>query len=426
MSLINNLLKDLEKRKIRHQEMPYFALPNNNSSATNLLLRRHTILLLGILVFLLLILFLSLFFGKKHAISSLPTLTTEHPLFDAPHPNNTAAIDATWLKPVSITGITLQVKDNITEIAFLLDHRALYRVVSDEMHNQLAILIDHSQLQSELPAVNYLNTAIEHITTKKINDSIEFIISYAPGVAVKYINLNEEEKNPELVIAFEYQTAAFASSSSANTHSVQLNPLVKTPAMETLFSQQYNNALALAREGRFQAAIDSLTALLKADPDQKDARVSLIAVLIDRGQLGKAQEYIDEGLHLNPTYPPYIELKARMLTTEGKSREALALLQSASPSIDEDPDYYSFMATLYERNNDDLLAAKIYKELLSLNAHNGNWWFGLGLSLEKLGNTQEALNAYKTAMAEGHLNMAFLNYLQQRLQSLQEKIDEKN
>jgi MSHA biogenesis protein MshN len=129
-------------------------------------------------------------------------------------------------------------------------------------------------------------------------------------------------------------------------------------------------------------------------------------------------------LRLNPDFIPLIELKARQLTTQGQIKKALTLLQSQSPPITTNPEYHAFMAALYQKNDNNLLAVSLYKRLLALNPQNGNWWFGLGLSLEKLGEKPLAYDAYRKAISNGNVNQESLAYLQKHMQSLQENVND--
>lgn len=414
MSLINNMLKDLEKREPHKTGMPYIGIVNSKSSPSFFNAQKK-IFLLGVAIALAVMFMVVLLFNNPHPV--MATMLKDNIVKSSLLAANDK--DANWLKPVSITGVTLQVKDNITEISFLLDHAALYRLTSDNMQNQLSLILDHAQLQSELPSINYLNTAVQNIALETKNDGIKFTLTLLPGAVLKYVNLNDEEKNPQLVIAIENQPAdtTVKNDFSANA--------VKTPAVRSMLLQQYQGALSAAENSDFNSAIEKLYALIKMDPYYNDARVSLVALLMDQGGQVQARQLVDDGLKLYPAYIPFIELKARMLTTEGKIKNALALLQTTSPSINDNPDYHAFIAALYQRSNKDALAVNLYNRLLALNPHNGSWWFGLAISLEKTNHVKDAVQAYTRAMTEGHLSADSLAYLQTRLEALQEGNDVK-
>lgn len=414
MSLINNMLKNLEKREQHSYTIPYIAIKNSQHRINKK--NYYKKIALSFIISFLFVISITLFFSEKplsvaHMLKEKTSISHE---FIPP-----ISSDANWLDPVLITGITLQVKENITEISFLLNHASLYRLINNGMQNQLTLIFDHSQLQSELPPVKFLNTAIQHISTQKINGDTVFNLLLNPDAVIKYANLNNEEKNPELVIAIEYQ------SREVPVKNNQPSDTIKTQAMQSLLLQQYQTALTAIEEGNYAKATENLSSLIKINPAYKDARVSLAALLINKNMYTKAERLIDEGLNINPDYIPLIELKARILNIKGSTLQALTLLQNFSPSINENPDYYSLTAALYERNNDDLLAMRLYNRLLSIDPQNGSWWFGLGVSMEKLGRGKEAIDAYTRASAEGHLSLESITYLKTHLKALQEANNEK-
>jgi len=411
MSLINNMLKDLEKRKNQPQPVPFITIANAKPRIAITLRKEHWIVILAFTCVLLSL--LGALFIYKHwrktpsPLTFLPTQSYNN------KPASIAQTDRSWLEPAVITGITLQVKDNITELSLLLNHAALYRLSADDLHNQITLTIEHANLQAALPLTTYLNTAIRQLTSSSHNSDTVLHLTLHPDATIKYVNLNADDKNPELVVAIEYR--------SMNSHHINsmIPTQIKAPAMQSLLREQYQTALKAAEKGEFTFAITSLSALIKTDPHYKEARASLVALLLDQGHYHRAERIIEEGLKTDAGYTPFIELKARILTATGKIKAAIALLQNAAPPMTDNPEYHAFLAALYARTDNDRLAVNIYRHLLALNAHNGNWWFGLGVSLDKLEQRQAAVDAFTKAMSEGHLNLASISYLQKRLHSLQ-------
>jgi Flp pilus assembly protein TadD len=410
MSLINNMLKDLEKRETFAREVPDITLMNHSSTSAFFIDFKS----MKLWSFLFPIIIFSLFLLLHH--KKQPNLLA--PIIEPKQTTTSSAInpsseDVNWLKPALITGVTLQVKDNVTEISLLLDHASLYRLNSENIDGQVSFIIEHAQLVAELPSIHHLNSAVERITSQNVSGDTKLTLTLFPGAMIKYVNLNDKQKDPELIIAVEYQKT------DSPMQNKQLSNSLKTPAMQNVLAQQYQIALKEAENNQYSVAIDDLASILKMDPSFKEARVSLVALLLDQGFNSKAALLVNEGLTITPDFSPLIELKARILTNEGKIVSALNLLQSASPPMDENPDYHAFIAALYQRNNNNVLAVNVYKQLLAINPHNGSWWFGLGVSLEKLSQEKEAENAYTRAMAEGHLNPESIAYLRNRLQALQ-------
>jgi Flp pilus assembly protein TadD len=412
MSLINDMLKDLESREAKHIALPIIPLTTSTSSR-DIWEIITTSIYTKIFISLCSIVLLSYVFithSKHH--SQLPPIAKTT---TAPTTPSTTHTDETWLSPVSISGITIQVKDNITELSFLLNHPALYELKTDAMENQLTIRFENAALQSSLPTLNYLSTGIQSMTTEVNGNNTLFHLSLVPGAVIKFVNLNTDNGNSELVIDIQNDTSANKMQTTAAA--------IKSPVPQTLLTQQYQQAVSAAETGNYELAIQNLEYVIQANPSYNEARTSLAALLLDQGNAKRAKTIIDAGLALTPSYVPFIELKARLLSTAGNVDSALALLQTASPAISENPDYHAFIAALYERTNKNALAANIYRQLVDLNPSNGSWWFGLGISLEKLGHNKEASDAYTNALAKGNLNPESLAYLQNRLQTLKEKLN---
>ncbi len=414
MSLIINMLKDLEKRESVNRDKPEITLFNDDIAiASRYILHpgKNAIYFLILIAIVSTILFISSYFS---AHQSTPSVKSIQPVIDNVITNKPDMIDTIWTSPVLINGVTLQVKDNITELTFMLSHVALYRLSSDDMQNQISISFDNAKLQSTLPPINYLNTAISRLTTNQVNDSTQFVLTLAPGTSIRNISLDDSKSNPELTISIE------SPEKSTNQVSQTTSGDIKVPALQSLLSQQYQSALQLAENGDFKNAISQLESLLKADQSFNDARTSLVALLIDQGNITYANQILNHGLKIQPGYIPFVELKARLLSLDGQAKQAIALLENYSPEMDKYPEYYSIIAALYERTNKDLLAINIYHQLLNRNSQNSSWWFGLAVSLDKLGKSKDALNAYSTAMSQGNLNPESLAYLNKRIQALQE------
>lgn len=410
MSLINQMLKDLEKRKDREQTASVIPIAHTYDTDQT---SRQSKIITGVIIGSLLLVFISLFqlfFNSQRQNMQQIQTNKLAPVTQTAPP----AVDNAWLTPVNITGITMQTRENITEITFMLNHAALYEITSNGMQNQLVLIIEQSQLLSEILPAHFLNASIQSLNASQLNGDTRFNLTLNPNASLKYVSLINDDKNPELVIAIENRPV------DTQNVPVQRNAAIKTPAAQSLILQKYQIALDEAKLGKLQQAIANLSALLEVDPEYQDARTTLAALLMDKGNRPQASKIINEGLNIFPGYAPFVELKARLLTQDGKIQQALNLLQSAVPPITDNPDYHALIAALYERSNKDLFAIRTYQKLLALDPHNGSWWFGLAVSYDKVGKTRDATTAYERAMSEGHLNSASLAYLQKRLESLQE------
>lgn len=316
MSLINNMLKDLEQREAGIATINY--MPSHrakNSSSWPL----HIKILFGLCLLLIAVTLVRTGFSHRKVTQPL-SLPHETRIIKSP----AAPIADDWKKMINISGVTLQNKDNITELTFLLDHETLYRLVSNEKENQLMIFIDRTKLKSELPPIVYAYTAITKITAKQLKDDTEFILTFAPGASLKDVHVNEIDGNTELVISAISPHHEEVTSPSPDVALLQENiSEEKGPEAEETFAKQYQTALYNAEAGHFDLAINKLYELLKMDPLHKEARISLVAILLDQNNIAAAEVLIKDGLKQDPHYAPYAKLHTRIQALRGNNKQVL-------------------------------------------------------------------------------------------------------
>lgn len=408
MSLIINMLKDLEKRKDNREPLPPVMTSQQHFSTV----KEYPFFKIGIAaagIVLSLIIIANFFMHKRypHVMLALPAEQIQQK-----NPEPAATPSQNELAATTINAVSFETKNNDTEITFILNHTTLYRIVSNKNH-ELTLYLDNAVMRSDLPNLADAEVGIQNITATTTGNLLKFSIQLKDNAILKSINMSKEGDNPALVMTIGYYHTAPVEVMTSNSH-------IKSPAMETIITDKYQNAVKLAETGNRKDAIVTLTKLLEYYPDYNDVRVSLAAIYLEAGNPVKARQIIDDGLMNTPDYLPLIELKARLLTSEGKIKEALMVLQSEQPLISEAPQYHAIIAALYNRENNYQLAAEIYRKLVQINPHEGSWWFGLGVSLDKLGSNQDALYAYTKAATEGRLNMQAMAFLQTRLQTLRE------
>lgn len=421
MSLINQMLKDLEKRE-RQPAGPEITLSGLFSKETVQLEPRNRPAFFIGLLFLIPLLSLGIIYKnslvKKSQLSlqaeSTPTLNVNHQL-----PNVTPSLPMSDPTPSVMTGMTLQVQQDVTSLRFLLNQDTYYNINPDLQQNKLTIVLDHTNLVAELAAVNYLNSAIKGMEMSNDPDG-NLVITLT-------LNQNTELQHLELVTseghAAELQVDIVAKKTDAvvehkSETSVSSTPAIKKPIEQFNIDQQYKYALDFSALGQNNKATQLLSNLLIKYPEFNTARESLISILLESGNFVKANKIVDVGLDQEPNYVPFIQLKARILVAEGKVNSALDLLQRAAPSIENSPDYHAFMAALYQQQGKSDAAAKVYEQLLSLNPDKAVWWMGLAIALESQGDPSEAKEAYVRAQNTAGLNPELRAYVQKRIDSI--------
>ena len=223
-----------------------------------------------------------------------------------------------------------------------------------------------------------------------------------------------------------------APSSESSVLSPESLPPVQAPAADTRVNKrirplndEQRAELALRRgvgllgEGRQAEAERALQEALQFDPGQLRARETLAALYLNNGRHSEAQTLLAEGVRLSPRAVGLVQLYARLLVDQGELEMALTALQRARPSLEENLDYHALLAALYQRAGRHEPAAWTYRQLLAQRGTQAAWWMGLGISLEALGDTTPALEAYLKAHQLGAgLSPQVLAYLGSRIRVL--------
>lgn len=182
-------------------------------------------------------------------------------------------------------------------------------------------------------------------------------------------------------------------------------------------NQFYQDAVALIKKGQVQNAIIDLTKAIGINSQFQKAREALAVLFIQTDNVSSALSVLNKGLDLSPDYYPFTKLKAQIFVNEGLYDDALHLLTDNLPQIEQHPGYYALLAAVYNKEKKYLVAADIYRQLTQLNPGVGQWWFGLGASLNLAGKNDEAKTAYQKALQVGGIKPEVRVYLESQLGS---------
>ncbi len=181
----------------------------------------------------------------------------------------------------------------------------------------------------------------------------------------------------------------------------------------------YRAGLRQLTQGQMRAAKDSFYQALKERPELIDARMQLIGLLQQQHQMPEAAQVLHQGLELTPEDPVLRKLLARQLMTDKDFDQAIALLSAApQPELARDQEYYALLAVLYHDAGQYQSALKTYQNLVQVQPANATWWFGLALCADQIRDLTIARNAYQTALQLPTLRADLQVYARQRLQQL--------
>jgi MSHA biogenesis protein MshN len=189
-----------------------------------------------------------------------------------------------------------------------------------------------------------------------------------------------------------------------------------TPANQA--ANYYRQGLEKLQADRIEAAISDLRKAVGLQADMHTARELLAALLLRRGYSAEAYAELQRGMELEPGHTAYARLYAQSLVETGQPDEALRILSISAPYAAQQPDYLAFMAAVAQRLARHEDSVRHYMAALELKPARSAWWIGMAISLEALGRSQDAVQAYRTALAGNELNPDLMNYARERATQL--------
>lgn len=217
-------------------------------------------------------------------------------------------------------------------------------------------------------------------------------------------------------IASVKPAVSVASSPSQNTTSVSI---VKETSATQGAETEYRQASSYLQQGRQSEALSALQQALKLDPQHAPARQALISVLIDNNRQEDAMRELKHGLALDPHQSNFAMILARLQVERANINEAIISLQASLPAGQERADYLAFLAALKQKTGAHKEAIQLYRQALKKHPSNGVWWMGLGISLQADGAPQEAIDAFKQAKTQPGLSAELHAFVDQKIASLQ-------
>lgn len=153
---------------------------------------------------------------------------------------------------------------------------------------------------------------------------------------------------------------------------------------------------SLAR-GQHGVAERRLRHLLDDRPGHDEARMMLARLLVNRRQERDAVEVLEEGLE-HAGSADLARMLGRLLVERGESLRASRVLSEHVPDPLRDPDYHQLLAAAYRQSDNHEAALETYTTLSRIVPGRGAVWVGLGATLESLERPIDARTAYLRAL----------------------------
>jgi len=184
------------------------------------------------------------------------------------------------------------------------------------------------------------------------------------------------------------------------------------PLPEVEAQQAYDDAQALRRSGKVEAAIGKYQLALERDPRMRNARLQLARVLQENGRPDAALSLLKAGYAQQPDDELAIAV-GRLLADQGRRDESLDWLERGRGGL-RPPDQ-ALMGALLSQVQRYEEAVRAYQRALAIDPHQGGWLLGMGLALESLGRVDEAQMAYRNALEQGTFKPDVVSFLRQKI-----------
>jgi MSHA biogenesis protein MshN len=233
-------------------------------------------------------------------------------------------------------------------------------------------------------------------------------------VPVDEVTPSDEELQPDLQAELAAEQAAAAPPRKPGVLKIETVDLSE-PELAALAERKATTAMA---KGQMREAQDHYYQVLAHDPHNQGAREQLAGLLYGEGRLTEAGQVLEEGLRLEPQQADFRLLLARVAISAGDKPKALNWLSGYQPELASNLDYYATWAGLTQELGQHAQASDLYVKLLRQQPDQGLWWLGLGVAEDGQGHSQRALDAYRNAQLHGNLGAASTSWLEQRIAQL--------
>jgi MSHA biogenesis protein MshN len=208
--------------------------------------------------------------------------------------------------------------------------------------------------------------------------------------------------------------APIAAEDSTSAISKQMREVAPSERAEIAFRK----GVTQIQEGRANAAELEFRDALKQDPTHLGALQAMLGLLVDSGRNNEAEQFLHKALDINPRQPRHAMVLARLEVERGEVTGAINTMVAALPYVQSDFDFYAFLAALLQREGRHREAVDYYRTALRGVPGNGVWMMGMGISLRASNQSAEARDAFVHALESKQLSPALQEFVERQLREL--------
>lgn len=178
---------------------------------------------------------------------------------------------------------------------------------------------------------------------------------------------------------------------------------------------EYRRGATALRRGDAGEGGEGFRAALRLAPNHVPARQALLALLTEQQRWADAETLALDGVGLMPQRSDWALLAARLMYERGDAANALNVLDQYAANARQNADYQILRALLLIRAGRNSDAAECYQTALAIRPQEGRWWYGLGRALDADRREAQARQAYEKARDSGNLPPELQQAVERRL-----------
>lgn len=200
-------------------------------------------------------------------------------------------------------------------------------------------------------------------------------------------------------------------------------PAPVTPARkaEVKIAVHQPDALALARQalqdGDSARAINLLEPLQHSSSNP-EAKRWLARAYLAAGDQQRLLDWLPAQLAQQPHDSELRLLLARAQMHAGETRSAVATLEQNPPRLEQEPTYFALLAASYQQTGQWQHSAELYQRMVALRPSQSTWQLGLAIALEQLDQPAEAGRHYRLALQGSGLDESARRFASERATAL--------
>ncbi|MDO9320492.1 MAG: tetratricopeptide repeat protein [Pseudomonas sp.] len=205
-------------------------------------------------------------------------------------------------------------------------------------------------------------------------------------------------------------------------------PLASAPTgpPQVKITSHQPDALSQARQALLEQNYPSAIAQLEI-LHQRQASNSEIARLLAQAYLANGQpeqllNWVPAQLQAQPRNSELRMLLARAQLQTGAMPAAVATLQQNPPPLATEPSYHALLAASYQQTQQWQQSAALYQQLVNLRPSQATWQLGLAIALEQLERPGDAAKHYSLALEGQGLDASSRSFAAERAVALKESL----